>query len=260
MTTATAAAFTTLPAFADLRAGKAELTVSNGKGEHVTFRISAPSKTTERGGRTIDRDANVRFVSVMSGLDRFVYVGLLDERQGIKPTKGSKLPTSDRRVAAVAWVLRQVAAAATLPAGYELAHAGKCLRCGRKLTNPDSIASGIGPECRNKENESKPLRGSVPTMRPAGCGIKVTPPGWCLFNGVLMTNEEADRRQRAEWEAMSNEEQQDAMREEAGEQAKEDRRELMAMGPQATLREYIRKTQGDAAADEYWMKVENGEI
>lgn len=27
-------------------------------------------------------------------------------------------------------------------------HAGKCARCGRKLTTPDSLITGFGPECR----------------------------------------------------------------------------------------------------------------
>ena len=162
MTTAT---FATLPTLAGIRAWvRAELTVSNGKGEHVTFRITAPTTATARGGRTIDRATPVRFVSVMTGSDScgaYSYVGMLDTHIGIKPTKGSKLPLSDRRVAAVAWVIRQVASAATLPDGYSLAHAGKCLCCGRKLTNPDSIKSGIGPECRKKENQSKPLEGTA---------------------------------------------------------------------------------------------------
>lgn len=30
------------------------------------------------------------------------------------------------------------------------AHAGRCGRCGRTLTHPDSIESGIGPECADK--------------------------------------------------------------------------------------------------------------
>lgn len=32
----------------------------------------------------------------------------------------------------------------------EIHHEGKCCRCGRKLTVPDSIVSGIGPECAEK--------------------------------------------------------------------------------------------------------------
>lgn len=33
----------------------------------------------------------------------------------------------------------------------ELAGAGRCKRCGRPLTDPESIAAGIGPDCRSKE-------------------------------------------------------------------------------------------------------------
>lgn len=33
---------------------------------------------------------------------------------------------------------------------FEFNHAGKCGRCGRPLTHPDSIQSGIGPECQEK--------------------------------------------------------------------------------------------------------------
>lgn len=34
-----------------------------------------------------------------------------------------------------------------LPAGVEFWHQGTCARCGRSLTVPESIASGLGPEC-----------------------------------------------------------------------------------------------------------------
>lgn len=33
---------------------------------------------------------------------------------------------------------------------FEFAHAGRCGRCGRLLTHPESIESGIGPECQGK--------------------------------------------------------------------------------------------------------------
>lgn len=32
----------------------------------------------------------------------------------------------------------------------EYLHEGRCIRCNRKLTHPDSIKLGIGPECLNK--------------------------------------------------------------------------------------------------------------
>lgn len=38
----------------------------------------------------------------------------------------------------------------TLPDCVEIWHEGRCGRCGRPLTDPDSIKSGIGPVCREK--------------------------------------------------------------------------------------------------------------
>lgn len=35
----------------------------------------------------------------------------------------------------------------------EIWHEGRCCRCGRKLTVPESIASGIGPECAGMVNK-----------------------------------------------------------------------------------------------------------
>lgn len=36
--------------------------------------------------------------------------------------------------------------------GLEIWHEGRCCRCGRTLTVPESIANGIGPECITKQN------------------------------------------------------------------------------------------------------------
>ena len=41
----------------------------------------------------------------------------------------------------------------SLPSTVHVLHVGKCSRCGRKLTDPESIRYGLGPECRKKVNE-----------------------------------------------------------------------------------------------------------
>lgn len=33
---------------------------------------------------------------------------------------------------------------------FEFNHSGRCGRCGRLLTTPESVAAGIGPECQDK--------------------------------------------------------------------------------------------------------------
>lgn len=37
-----------------------------------------------------------------------------------------------------------------LPEGVELYHEGRCSICSRKLTTPESVASGVGPKCAEK--------------------------------------------------------------------------------------------------------------
>lgn len=137
-----------LPTVADLMAGRAVLTVDNGRGEHVTFRIAAPAK-----GNKIDRSASIRFVSIMTGSDNevhYTYAGLLDLTFGIRRTTGSKMPHGDRRMTIAAWAIRQCVNGNVLPEGYQIRHSGCCLRCGRTLTNPESLDVMYGPECAGK--------------------------------------------------------------------------------------------------------------
>jgi len=49
------------------------------------------------------------------------------------------------------------------PKGYTILVEKKCLRCNRKLTTPESIERGIGPECWEKENPDAP---KVPKPEP----------------------------------------------------------------------------------------------
>jgi hypothetical protein len=37
-----------------------------------------------------------------------------------------------------------------LPGSVDVLHSGRCGRCGRTLTTPDSIERGLGPECAHK--------------------------------------------------------------------------------------------------------------
>jgi hypothetical protein len=37
-----------------------------------------------------------------------------------------------------------------LPGGYKIHHEGRCGKCGRLLTVPESVETGIGPECAKR--------------------------------------------------------------------------------------------------------------
>ncbi len=125
--------------------GKATITVQSRKTEtRFTFKI-------KRANPDQPTVPSVFFVSVMTGPDNeasYSYVGIL--RSGdFRLTAKSKFGEDDPRVKAFAWVfgnLRQL----KLPESLEIWHEGQCGRCGRKLTVPSSIESGIGPECSRR--------------------------------------------------------------------------------------------------------------
>ena len=115
-------------------AGRAIFTVSNDKGEHYTYRVTAGSF---RG-----------IASVLTGSDNlnsYTVIGVYDTKTG--ELTGYR---DDRATRVLQWALRRVWLQDSLPQGYDIRHAGKCGRCGRLLTTPESIESGFGPTCIGK--------------------------------------------------------------------------------------------------------------
>jgi len=126
-------------------AGKAIFTISH-NGKHFTFRVAKKAPTTR-----FPRPAY--FVSWQGGegvgRGRFVYIGMLDIETGlIKLTKNSQVKPGDLPLVVAQWVLSVLWSGKAFPPGALLQHVGKCGRCGLKLTDPVSIACGIGPDCR----------------------------------------------------------------------------------------------------------------
>ena len=134
-------------------AGDAIFTVSNGKGDHYTFRVT---RKASRGAANVRRYGEwCWFVSVLKGPDNgsdYLYLGIVDAKRGsLRLTGKAGLPAESVPVKVLIWALRHIWAGSRdsdLPAGYSIQNAGKCGRCGRLLTTPDSLECGIGPECR----------------------------------------------------------------------------------------------------------------
>lgn len=127
-------------------AGHAIFTVSNPTGEHFTYRVSAP--------RDFNEESPVWFLSVLTGPNNqsdYTYAGLLFETGAIRQTKGSKIGPDAKSWKVAAWALKQVWEGNTLPAGYDIKHEGRCGKCGRPLTDPVSIETGLGPICAGRE-------------------------------------------------------------------------------------------------------------
>ena len=137
-----------------VQAGNATLTlVSKATGTRFTYRVKAPSKDTSDGGRVLDVNSDMRFVSLLTGSDNennYSYFGYI--RRGIFFHGGTKAKVGRDVPSAKGFdqVWRAIMAHDQIPAWVEIWHEGRCGRCARKLTVPASIASGFGPECAGK--------------------------------------------------------------------------------------------------------------
>jgi hypothetical protein len=122
-------------------AGRAVFTVQNAAtGGRFTYRVSR-----HREG--------VAFVTVLTGPDNegdYSYLGTLRQcRKGWYYNHGAKSHVRRDAPSAVAfaWLWKRLRWGWPLPPSVTLHHEGRCARCGRALTVPESIAAGYGPEC-----------------------------------------------------------------------------------------------------------------
>jgi hypothetical protein len=120
-----------------LQAGHAIFTLKSKKtGKHFTYKI-------KRGGGP--EGPGPLFVSLLIGDLKWMYVGLYRPGKALHLTAKSHFSPDAPSVRALSWFLQHVDSPLV-----EFKHAGKCGRCGRVLTHPDSIDSGLGPECSGR--------------------------------------------------------------------------------------------------------------
>jgi hypothetical protein len=143
-----------------IMAGRSILTVRSRKtGEHYTFRFSRPAVSKERDGQR----ARPVWVSLYGGpqggyLDtdaerrNWTFIGTIWPNHNpfsFSMSSKSKLAATDKAALTAAWMARRLPEHADLLMEQaEWWHEGICGRCGRRLTVPESIESGFGPECR----------------------------------------------------------------------------------------------------------------
>jgi hypothetical protein len=127
-----------------LYAGNAVFTLRSKKtGTRFTYKVSH-----KKGG-------DVSFVSLLTGSDNtrdYSYMGLLPDDKGeIRGIGRGKSCTSYDAPSAKAFrYFLDFIWGRNEGAGLEVWHEGRCGRCGRKLTVPESIETGLGPECADR--------------------------------------------------------------------------------------------------------------
>jgi len=122
-----------------ITAGRARFTIVSEKtGNRFTYKVRR------------SKDGNVNFVSVFSdeaAEHGYTYAGMINKNLELLQTKNSKIPVTAVSWIAFEFVWRWVSQGNAIPIGLQIWHEGRCGRCGRHLTDPVSIQSGIGPEC-----------------------------------------------------------------------------------------------------------------
>jgi hypothetical protein len=123
--------------------GKAILTLQSvNTGAHKTFKV------------TKSKNGDNFFVGALIGpnnLTDYLYIGYIrkgqDGRLWLNAGKKGKPTRPDYRGLDI--LLRSVNQGAIHP-GLTVHHEGRCCRCGRVLTTPESVQTGIGPICAEK--------------------------------------------------------------------------------------------------------------
>ena len=120
-------------------AGKATVTLESAvTGKHFTYKINK-NKT----------DETMFFVSLLTGSDNensFSYLGTIFNKKDFRLTKKSKITNTADSFKAFDFFFKCLDKN-FIHTSLNVYHSGKCGRCGRKLTTPESINRGIGPEC-----------------------------------------------------------------------------------------------------------------
>lgn len=119
-------------------AGRAVLTLQSERtGQHFTYQVNKA-----------DGGGDVWFVSLKNGPEQFSYLGVLDNR-GVRATRKTKVDPTAPSFQAFVWWWTRTSAGRPAP-GCIARHEGRCGRCHRALTHPESLDLGIGPECASR--------------------------------------------------------------------------------------------------------------
>lgn len=131
--------------------GNATLTFK-GQTKSYTYKVTKSDEPTDE--QKAKGWSQAWFVALLTGSDNennYTYMGIIrtDRRTGVLAfyTAGrTRYNMQSPNVVAFTWAFN-IMLQGRMPVGLEVWHEGKCGRCGRKLTDADSIKNGFGPVC-----------------------------------------------------------------------------------------------------------------
>lgn len=115
--------------------------------------VSAQSRYTykvsqAKGRESRDIEPGRFLVGVLAGPDNdadYRFLGIIQDGE-----LTSKRNNNARSFAALRWTLDTIASGGDVSERIEVWHEGRCGRCARTLTVPESIANGLGPICASR--------------------------------------------------------------------------------------------------------------
>ena len=136
--------------------GRGILTVRSVRtGVHFTFKIGKPARADGPW---------VLFVSVLIGRENYEYLGHV----GVAGMAFTSFRRTTRTLATAATAVEFLLACLkknVLHPDMEVSHQGRCGCCGKLITTPSSLASGIGPECLKNLGGSAPKLARKPAVK-----------------------------------------------------------------------------------------------
>lgn len=119
--------------------GKAVFTISSNKsGKRFTYKVKANKE-----------DDNKFFIYLLTGPDNtsdYSYLGMINKKHlNVYPTQATRISVNSPSFKAIDWMLKSFKEQKN--SSFKIHHMGRCGRCSRPLTDPDSIERGLGPTC-----------------------------------------------------------------------------------------------------------------
>jgi hypothetical protein len=130
-------------------AGNSTFTVLNTQtGNRFTYKVKLAKNSKE--------DNPIFFVKVLTNPDIYQFIGSIS-KNNYKHSQKSKISVEAQSVKVFQYILVHLIKG-DLNSCVEIWHEGRCGKCGRPLTVPQSIEIGIGPDCLKTMMDKQTMR------------------------------------------------------------------------------------------------------
>jgi len=137
-----------------ITSGHAIFTLKSPTGNRFTYRADCPQGEKQEEAKTL-------FLKLLTGSNNetdYQYFGFLRKDDhgfwSFVHGKKSRISAEALGVVAFSFCFENVFKSGQERPDLEFWHEGCCCRCGRLLTDPESVSTGIGPECRKRKKKA----------------------------------------------------------------------------------------------------------